>query len=165
MSAALAGESSCWRQWATKKGTGREDIHLLPLLLAAAHRSHKSGAFLEIGALDGVEASQTMLLEKCYHWPGLLVEGAPRDARERGDAAGEEEPHRRALARALVDHRHERLGECDRPVVAASLMPSAPPPDANVTAACDASSGAAYAAFSAAKRTAPATLTKALAGG
>ena len=77
MSAALAGESSCWRKWATKKGTGREDIHLLPLLLAAAHRSHKGGAFLEIGALNGVEASQTMLLEKCYHWPGLLVEGAP----------------------------------------------------------------------------------------
>ena len=34
MSAALAGESSCWRQWATKKGTGREDIHLLPLTAA-----------------------------------------------------------------------------------------------------------------------------------
>ena len=69
MSAALAGESSCWRQWATEKGTGREDIHLLPLLLAAAHSSNKGGVFLEIGASDGVEASQTMLLERCYHWP------------------------------------------------------------------------------------------------
>ena len=34
----------------------------------------KNGVFIEVGAADGVDQSNTILLEKKYNWTGLLVE-------------------------------------------------------------------------------------------
>ena len=54
-----------------------EDLRLLPLLRAAAEHDARPGSFLEMGAFDGESESQTWLLEKCYGWRGLLIEGSP----------------------------------------------------------------------------------------
>ena len=55
-----------------------EDLLLLPTLLAAAAQTGVS-TFLEMGALDGVIGSNTLLLEKCYGWNGTLVEAQPNN--------------------------------------------------------------------------------------
>ena len=34
----------------------------------------KPGSFVELGALDGTTFSNTLLLERCYNWTGLLIE-------------------------------------------------------------------------------------------
>ena len=51
------------------------DVALLPFLLRAANSS--TGRFVEIGALDGVRLSNTLMLERCFGWTGLLIEGSP----------------------------------------------------------------------------------------
>jgi FkbM family methyltransferase len=52
-----------------------EDLLLLPALLNASRGG--PGTFVEIGALDGVMFSNTIMLERCFGWHGLLVEGNP----------------------------------------------------------------------------------------
>jgi len=52
-----------------------EIIELLPLLRWAAGR--KPGTFVELGAYDGRESSQTWVLEKCFNWTGVLIEASP----------------------------------------------------------------------------------------
>lgn len=52
-----------------------EDISLLPALLAAT--GHRPGTFVELGALDGLTYSNTVALERCYGWSGLLIEANP----------------------------------------------------------------------------------------
>ena len=41
-----------------------------------------AGRFLEMGALDGVEFSNTLNFERCLGWKGLLVEAHPDNARQ-----------------------------------------------------------------------------------
>ena len=53
-----------------------EDLLLLPTLLRAAAITGSS-TFLEMGALDGITGSNTLLLERCFNWTGVLVEGHP----------------------------------------------------------------------------------------
>ena len=36
---------------------------------------YRTGTYVEIGALDGHQFSNTRVLSKCYNWTGLLVEG------------------------------------------------------------------------------------------
>lgn len=57
----------------------QQDLILLPKLLALPPRGGGSGTFLEIGAFNGVELSNTHLLEKCFGWRGLLIEANPRN--------------------------------------------------------------------------------------
>ena len=54
-----------------------EDVLLLPTLVRAV-RDHQ-GVFVEAGALDGVRFSNTLLLERCFNWTGLLIEADPRN--------------------------------------------------------------------------------------
>ena len=55
-----------------------EDLHLLEiLLLAAKHEGQKT--FVELGALDGKTFSNTLVLERCFGWHGLLIEGSPQN--------------------------------------------------------------------------------------
>ena len=44
----------------------------------------RGGVFLELGAADGFQESNTLHLEHCLGWRGLLVEGAPRQAEQIG---------------------------------------------------------------------------------
>ena len=53
----------------------RQDVFLLPSLLHAA--SSRPGLFVEIGAYDGVNMSNTFLYERCFNWTGLLIEASP----------------------------------------------------------------------------------------
>ena len=53
--------------------TGAENIEILPLLLQAAEQ----GVFVEIGAYDGIRGSNTLMLERCFNWTGLLIEANP----------------------------------------------------------------------------------------
>lgn len=54
----------------------QEDLRLLPLLIeAATHRGEAT--FVELGAFDGTTYSNTHMLEKCFGWRGLLIEGNP----------------------------------------------------------------------------------------
>jgi FkbM family methyltransferase len=48
---------------------------ILPLLDRTARG--RPGVFLEIGAFDGMDGSQSFLLERCFGWSGLLVEAQP----------------------------------------------------------------------------------------
>lgn len=52
-----------------------EDRLLLSTLLRAS--GGRPGTFVEIGALDGQRLSNTLLLERCYGWNGLLIEANP----------------------------------------------------------------------------------------
>jgi FkbM family methyltransferase len=53
----------------------REDLLLLPLLLGLA--LGRAGRFVEAGALDGLDISNTLVLERCFGWTGLLIEASP----------------------------------------------------------------------------------------
>lgn len=62
----------------------REDLLLLPILLAirsslSGPGSEVSGTFVELGALDGLDVSNTLMLERCYNWTGLLIEASPEN--------------------------------------------------------------------------------------
>ena len=50
-----------------------------PLLLCAARGGGdgRKGVFIELGAYDGITSSNTLLLEKCHSWRGVLIEGNP----------------------------------------------------------------------------------------
>ena len=52
-----------------------EDQVLLPTLLQAA--GGQPGAFVELGAFTGIALSNTLLLERCFGWRGLLIEANP----------------------------------------------------------------------------------------
>jgi FkbM family methyltransferase len=51
------------------------DLALITFLLKAA--GYQPGTFVELGALDGVKFSNTLALERCFGWRGLLIEGMP----------------------------------------------------------------------------------------
>ena len=57
----------------------REDLLLLPTLLEAARMNSSAGVFVEIGAFDGKTFSNTLMLEKCFGWRGVLIEANPRN--------------------------------------------------------------------------------------
>ena len=60
---------------------------MLPMIvrvaLAAAARFQtgdcRCGSFVELGAYDGIENSNTYFLERCARWDGLLIEGQPKN--------------------------------------------------------------------------------------
>ena len=54
-----------------------EDLLLLPLLLALPV-NHQT--FVELGAFNGVSYSNTLALERCFSWHGLLIEANPVSA-------------------------------------------------------------------------------------
>ena len=54
-----------------------EDLIMLPTLLHARRGSPGHGVFVEPGALDGIAFSNTYMLERCFGWRGLLIEGNP----------------------------------------------------------------------------------------
>jgi hypothetical protein len=57
-----------------------EDITLLPYLATISHSLGQAGSFVEIGALDGLMYSNTLMFERCLGWHGLLIEGNPMNA-------------------------------------------------------------------------------------
>ena len=61
----------------------QQDVHLLPTLQclhAARPNSNRAGgqhcSFVELGAYDGITLSNTLMLEKCLGWRGLLIEAS-----------------------------------------------------------------------------------------
>jgi FkbM family methyltransferase len=52
-----------------------EERLLLPSLLQLT--GGRPGTFVELGALDGVKYSNTLALERCFNWTGLLIEANP----------------------------------------------------------------------------------------
>ena len=56
------------------RSQSEEDRMLLPTLLRAAN--HRPGRFLEMGAFNGIMFSNTMVLERCYAWDGVLIEAS-----------------------------------------------------------------------------------------
>lgn len=56
-----------------------EDLLLLPTLLKAAWTKSSPGVFVEIGAFDGKTYSNTLMLEECFGWRGVLIEANPRN--------------------------------------------------------------------------------------
>ena len=55
----------------------REDLLLLPTLMRAVGGLHRPGTFVELGALDGRTFSNTLMLEQCFGWTGILIEANP----------------------------------------------------------------------------------------
>ena len=55
------------------RSQNNEDLLLLPTLMLATRGA--PGVFVEIGALDGLSLSNSYMLEKCFNWTGLLIEG------------------------------------------------------------------------------------------
>lgn len=56
----------------------RQDIFLLHRLLEITKGG--PGTFVEIGALNGISFSNTLMLERCFNWTGLLIEAEPLNA-------------------------------------------------------------------------------------
>ena len=52
-----------------------KERYLLPLVILAT--GGQPGTFVELGALDGLTFSNTLVLERCYGWRGLLIEANP----------------------------------------------------------------------------------------
>ena len=50
-----------------------------PLLMCVARGGGDGlrGVFVELGAYDGITSSNTLVLEKCHGWRGVLIEGKP----------------------------------------------------------------------------------------
>jgi hypothetical protein len=57
-----------------RKSHQGQDVHVLHTIF----KGKKNGYFMEVGAYDGVEGSNTYLMEKSYGWKGILVECSPR---------------------------------------------------------------------------------------
>ena len=70
-----AASDACCALRNSQAGMG-EDLLLLPTLLRATALA--PGTFVELGANDGISGSNTLMLERCFNWTGLLVEGNPR---------------------------------------------------------------------------------------
>lgn len=60
----------------TSRSQSREDILLLPTLIALVGLGF-SGTFIELGAYNGLVFSNTIALEQCAGWRGLLIEANP----------------------------------------------------------------------------------------
>lgn len=57
-----------------------EDLLLLPTLMAStASGGGGAGLFVELGAFDGMSISNTLLLERCFNWTGVLIEANPEN--------------------------------------------------------------------------------------
>jgi len=50
-----------------------QDIHALH----SVYKSKRGGYFVEVGAYDGIDSSNTLLMEKDYGWKGICVECSP----------------------------------------------------------------------------------------
>eukprot|EP00966_Prymnesium_polylepis_P007031 162106-Prymnesium_polylepis.1 len=70
--AAVAAAACVFRHSQSQHG---EDFLLLPTLLQAA--GGRPGIFVELGAFDGITFSNTVALERCFNWTGVLIEGSP----------------------------------------------------------------------------------------
>lgn len=76
---------SCMKQQSHSQW--REDIRLVQLLMCAVGLDRQGGAplrtevrvgaFVELGANNGVNHSNTFMLERCFGWSGLLIEASP----------------------------------------------------------------------------------------
>lgn len=51
-----------------------QDVHVLHTI----YKGKRNGYFIEVGAYDGIESSNTYLLEKEYGWTGICVECSPQ---------------------------------------------------------------------------------------
>jgi len=60
-----------------RRAIGREDLQLLPVLLHAAMQAPSASTYVELGGLDGITGSQTLVLEQCFQWSGMLIEANP----------------------------------------------------------------------------------------
>ena len=59
-----------------------EDQLLAPVLVRLARDFFGGvGSFVELGAVDGITHSNTLLFERCFNFTGLLIEGNPSAAR------------------------------------------------------------------------------------
>ena len=67
--------SECVLHYALQTQGEFEDMNLLPLVRWAAGGT--PGSFVELGANDGISGSMTLVLEKCFGWHGVLIEGHP----------------------------------------------------------------------------------------
>ena len=56
---------------------GEDAAVLRSFFTDAAGRPIRGGSFLEIGAVDGLIESNTYVLERCFGWRGVLIEGHP----------------------------------------------------------------------------------------
>lgn len=52
---------------------------MLPSLVLMAGGLGARGVFVELGAYDGITYSNTLALERCFNWTGLLIEANPRN--------------------------------------------------------------------------------------
>lgn len=53
-----------------------EELKVIELL---GWRTKRDGVYVEIGALDGYKYSNTLTLQTCLGWTGMLIEGSPRN--------------------------------------------------------------------------------------
>ena len=83
--AQLGWSASCTLNWYRSKrkahvSQNAEDLRLLPTLMSVMNiQPHKTPTFVELGALDGVTISNSLRLEHCFRWHGLLIEANPNN--------------------------------------------------------------------------------------
>ena len=81
----------------TSRSQSREDLLLIPTLLTLV--GLRPGTFVELGAYNGVDFSNTFALEKCAGWHGLLIEANPTNFAD--------------LAKSDRSATHEHAAVCD----------------------------------------------------
>ena len=66
--------AACQKKYAMSQF--HEDIKLLPFFRSVPEHER---TFVELGALDGIAGSNTLMLERCFGWTGLLIEASPHN--------------------------------------------------------------------------------------
>ena len=74
----MAGQLDC--ALSTSRSWKGEDFTLLPLLLRMT--AGRPGRFVELGAYTGIDFSNTLVLERCFDWTGLLIEANSQNFKE-----------------------------------------------------------------------------------
>lgn len=87
------------------------------LLLNKYLFGYGNGLFLEIGALDGCEFSNTLALEKVLGWRGILIEGSPASYEILAQRRAQQVTMNAAICSkpAIVHYIDEKSGFHDRP--------------------------------------------------
>jgi FkbM family methyltransferase len=80
-----------------------QDLNVLQI-----YNNKKNGFFIEIGASDGIELSNTYLLEKNYNWNGICIEPLP----ERFNKLHINRPHSICINKAVFNETGKRVEFC-----------------------------------------------------
>ena len=108
----MAGQLDC--ALSTSRSWKGEDFTLLPLLLRMT--AGRPGRFVELGAYTGIDFSNTLVLERCFGWTGLLIEANSQNFKKLAHSGRSATLRRSAICAGAAwgNHEHHTGWRCSR---------------------------------------------------